>query len=386
MTPSGLKYGTGFAGNGTRKKLNSLYGCANTTPRPYPTPLPAPTYPPTPTTPPKQLPSPLPTPTPTPTNPPTVTAAPNILGIGPESGPIGTLVNLKGTGFTKTGNRVSFGYGSIMSLTSDGNMITFTVPESLTPACYYSTPRCLIATQLTRPGTYSVMVTNENGASNAVKFTVTSDTTAQSVSLKATPLSVNFMAALNDFPSCGNTYSWNFGDGSSSIYAESCYGEISTTPSRTISLSHTYAAAGTYSASVSVNHIASNPVGISVTSSTSPIASLGVVSPNGGENWPLGSSQRIYISASGIPTGATYDVVLKSADNFSYPNYLFLQNGSLVFVASASAAQMATLGVYVPSVPTGNYTIYARALSDGHLVAEDTSNATFMITTSTYAY
>lgn len=379
LTPAGLQYGTGFTGNGTRKKLNGLYGCGN--------PI-LPSAPPGGTTPP----SPLPTPTPAPINPPSGTATPNILGIGPESGPVGTLVTLKGTSFTKTGNQVSFGYGSIMNLESSGNLITFTVPESLTPACYYSTPRCLIATKLTAPGTYSVMVTNANGTSNSVKFTVTSNA-ERSVSLSATPLSgaapltVSFSGVLNNFPSCSNSYSWNFGDGSASVYAESCIGEISTLPSRTISMTHTYTIAGKYVASVGVSGINSNSVNITATSSTPPTtASLGIVSPNGGENWPLYSNQRIYISASGVPTGATYDVVLKSADNLSYPDYFFLQNGNLTFIAASGAAQLAVLSAYVPSVPAGTYKVYVRAVSGGQVVTDSTSKATFMITTSTYTY
>ena len=41
LTPSGLKNGTGFAGQATRKKLNSLYGCGVKTP-PSPAPVTAP--------------------------------------------------------------------------------------------------------------------------------------------------------------------------------------------------------------------------------------------------------------------------------------------------------------------------------------------------------
>ncbi len=68
-----------------------------------------------------------------------------------------------------------FGYGALVHIagSNDGTLLTFTVPDGLTPACFYSNPRCLVATQQTTPGNYSVTVENSMGTSNAHIFVVT---------------------------------------------------------------------------------------------------------------------------------------------------------------------------------------------------------------------
>jgi hypothetical protein len=113
-----------------------------------------------------------------------------IYSITPTSGPVGTSVSITGFGFTND-NTIHFGYGAIVHVpisssiaiacTTNPNChgginqtIQFTVPESLNPACYYSNPRCLIASQMTTPGSYNVSVENGNGTSGSVNFTVTS--------------------------------------------------------------------------------------------------------------------------------------------------------------------------------------------------------------------
>lgn len=106
--------------------------------------------------------------------PPAVTT-PVVISMVPTSGPIGTTVTLRGTGYTAD-NTISFGYGSIVHVpsTDNGTTLTFTIPSSLNPACFYSTPRCMVATRLTIDGAYNVSVTNTNGTSNSMTFTVTS--------------------------------------------------------------------------------------------------------------------------------------------------------------------------------------------------------------------
>ena len=118
-------------------------------------------------------------------------AAPVIYSITPSSGPIGTEMTIDGFGFSAD-NTVHFGYGTVVHVVASSGgpaimcargatnchsgvhqRITVAIPSVLTPACYYATPRCLIASRGTAPGTYDVSVSNEHGSSNAETFTVT---------------------------------------------------------------------------------------------------------------------------------------------------------------------------------------------------------------------
>lgn len=61
------------------------------------------------------------------------------------------------------------------------------------------------------------------------------------------PLTVNLTATLRDMPSCGNTYQWDFGDGTSQTFVESCAGDVIYPSQRTMTVAHTYLRAGGYS-------------------------------------------------------------------------------------------------------------------------------------------
>lgn len=126
---------------------------------------------------------------------PTPTGNVRIDSIAPASGPVDTEVTITGNNFTDD-NTIHFGNGVIMhvprSISSTMEIqcfttpcypiqtITFMVPASLDPACLYSTPSCLMPSQQTTPGTYQVYVTNGNGTSNIVTFTVLGGTTTHS--------------------------------------------------------------------------------------------------------------------------------------------------------------------------------------------------------------
>jgi hypothetical protein len=107
---------------------------------------------------------------------------PQLTSIVPNSGPIGTEVTIRGSGFTVSGNTVIFGVGSraypsgsvYPNHSSDnGSVIRFTIPEHYDPACEYSSRPCPYAALPTMPGSYSVAVSNIGGQSNAQNFTVT---------------------------------------------------------------------------------------------------------------------------------------------------------------------------------------------------------------------
>lgn len=129
-----------------------------------------------------------------------------------------------------------------------------------------------LATSLV-PGTdYKVRVAEANNSSNFdwsdQNFTIMSDGNYgnRSITLQATPtsgyqpLSVTFSATLYNFPSCGSTFSWQFGDGGVQSVAESCSGSTTIIPARTISVSHTFQYRGNYSTTVTASGITSNSI------------------------------------------------------------------------------------------------------------------------------
>lgn len=105
-----------------------------------------------------------------------------ISDLSPSTGPIFTAVKIYGTNFTPTGNTISFGGYPLGSYpkSTDGTL-SFSVPISLFYPCT-STPCPQTAARVVIPGTYDVIVSNSNGISKPVSFTVTDSTTAVTVS------------------------------------------------------------------------------------------------------------------------------------------------------------------------------------------------------------
>jgi hypothetical protein len=93
----------------------------------------------------------------------------------PSRGPVGTVVLLKGSGFTETCNTVHFGLGGKKDLISSngGTEISYTIPSEVGP-CDLIGPACSLAVapiMVTR-GQYPIYVTNARGRSETLIFEV----------------------------------------------------------------------------------------------------------------------------------------------------------------------------------------------------------------------
>jgi hypothetical protein len=102
---------------------------------------------------------------------------PYLSSISPNSARVGTQVTLYGSGFSSYGNTVHFGNGGTMSLSSfsNGTMLYYTIPYTVS-ACDITSGygiACPMYAQQITPGTYPVYVSNANGQSSTIYFTVT---------------------------------------------------------------------------------------------------------------------------------------------------------------------------------------------------------------------
>ncbi len=109
--------------------------------------------------------------------------SPVIYSISPNYGPAGIQVTISGAGFGYNGcttyycgngiatNTVNFGGTTIPNIYSyNGTSLTFTVPSNLN-TCYFG-QYCLQYYAPVNPGIYPISITNTNGVSNSVNFTV----------------------------------------------------------------------------------------------------------------------------------------------------------------------------------------------------------------------
>lgn len=98
----------------------------------------------------------------------------SLSGISPSAARVGTQVVLTGTGFTQD-NTVHFGIGGTQHLPSyNGTTIYYTIPSYISPCDTLTAGMyCAAYVQLVQPGAYQVYVTNGNGTTQQLTFTVT---------------------------------------------------------------------------------------------------------------------------------------------------------------------------------------------------------------------
>jgi IPT/TIG domain len=99
---------------------------------------------------------------------------PTVVSIQPLSGPVGSLVTIRGSGFADQNNTVKFGNGYIRGVRStDGTTMQFTVPEGLDLCPPTSTGPCQGAFPAVTVGNYEVTVIADGTKSASFTFTVT---------------------------------------------------------------------------------------------------------------------------------------------------------------------------------------------------------------------
>lgn len=99
--------------------------------------------------------------------------APVVNSLNPSFGRVGSMVKVSGSGFLPGGNTINFNSGSVNATFINPNNLSFTVPATLRAKCTPGTFCPLYVLTVTN-GKYNVSVSNSNGTSNAVVFTVTS--------------------------------------------------------------------------------------------------------------------------------------------------------------------------------------------------------------------
>ena len=207
-----------------------------------------------------------------------------VSSLSPQSGGVGSNVTVYGSGFSTRGNSVRFGNGIITGLNSpDGRSVSFTVPTTLSG---YGSGQVVVGS------TYSVSVITALGqTSNALPFTVTSLGAygAPSISGVSGPntISVNTsgtwtLSINNQFNSNYTSVSVNWGD---PVYGAYASAPQQANGSQTLSFSHSYTQAGSYTivftATNAGGQSATASVTVNVTGSASGL-SISYLSPTAG--------------------------------------------------------------------------------------------------------
>ncbi len=96
--------------------------------------------------------------------------------VSPTSGSVGSVVTLRGAGFTGDNTILLSGNVGVRnvhltSFTNGHQNLVFTIPSSISPNCKPG-EMCPMYVRLVLPGIYSVAVENSNGTSNALSFKI----------------------------------------------------------------------------------------------------------------------------------------------------------------------------------------------------------------------
>jgi peptidoglycan hydrolase-like protein with peptidoglycan-binding domain len=202
---------------------------------------------------------------PIPLPPPIITTGPILnssSSLSPTYGPVGALVTITGVHFNST-SRVLFDSNPIQISSNYGNQITFIVPSSINPPCYYSYPQCLMSSKIVVPGSHSIIVENNDQYGIQDSIPVTFNVTTNGGSGNQAPVinGLDSPSALNigqtgtwivhatDYTGGGLNYSVVWGDEG---YASPVAAYGSNVVGQTSTFTHVYNSAGTFTPTFTV--------------------------------------------------------------------------------------------------------------------------------------
>ncbi|MDO8664000.1 MAG: Ser-Thr-rich GPI-anchored membrane family protein [Candidatus Liptonbacteria bacterium] len=366
LTPNGLKYGTGFVGVSTRKKLNQLYGCGSI-PIPTPTPFPTPSIP-------------IGTPTPTP-----ISQASSLI-------PSDTFAN-----FNVVQGQSNPPPYNLHLTNGSASSISFTLGVPNQPSwlnCGYSTQTLTLspggvmgvcisvdATKVTSPGTYTTnLVVNGNFSNSPISIPITLTVISSSQFQAQAPTVYYINPTSASVGATVHVYGTNF-DNATFIGIDGASGtSVQPTTITLISPNELSFVVPSLSAGIHTIGVAekagpwnlSNPVTLKVISVSQP--SITVLSPNGGEQWQIGSTHGISWTASNLGSLGISIVLVDSA------------TGGQVFSRNL-ATNIGDNRYYtwtIPNdVPAGSYQINISTADCCKPSASDSNDAPFSIAAQT---
>ncbi len=231
----------------------------------------------------------------------------SVTSVAPQSGSVGTQIVVRGYGFTSD-NTIVFtpvnnGAGYIVHVPSyDGVTLMFAVPDGLNPLCFYSNPRCLIATRQTAPGPYTIAVQITNGTSNTASFTVTSNTqnnltiqsvqpTSGAVGASVTIFGTGFTGSNNIKFDSSDAVTVASSNGTSLTFTVPAYIRPYCPPGAYCFVYQIPTQPMTYSVTVQNENGTSNAIKFTVTSTTSGAPTIQSIAPTSGS---VGSTVTLY--------------------------------------------------------------------------------------------